>query len=130
MKKDYAARIGAFATTMFITSKAFAQGAQPAETANITMKKIADNTSNLPQLMMIAAYIIGIGFAISGLLKVKESVENPGQAPIKDGFMRLLIGGGLLALGFVIDNMVGTIGGDTGQEVSVVTTKTWDGVLK
>lgn len=104
MKKDTMYRFGAFLTTMMMTAEANAS-----TNANTMISNITGRTTNIVQFMMIGAYLVGIAFAITGLLKVKAAVENPGKEQVKDGLFRLLIGGGLLALGTVLDTMFGTV---------------------
>lgn len=75
---------------------------------NDRMTEVAGNLTFLPQFLTIIAYVAGIGFAIIGLLKLKEANEDP-RVPIKIGVGRLLIGGFLLALGFTLDVIYGTV---------------------
>lgn len=91
---------------------------------------VADNittsSAGLPNLISIVAYIAGIGFAVVGVFKLKQHVDQPAQHPMKDGLVRLGCGGALLALPFLIDAMVGTVSAGTtgtGPEFS-----TYDGI--
>ncbi len=118
MKNLY--NVAAFATTMLVMGKAHANG------ANDAMEQITTASSGIPNFMMIGAYIMGIGFAITGLLKVKEAVENPGKESIKDGLFRLLIGGGLLALGTIMSYMVDTAAETRTAQVDLATLDTLD----
>jgi len=43
-------------------------------------------------------------------LKIKDHVENPSQTPLQHGAIRLLAGGGLLALPVIFAAMEGSIG--------------------
>ncbi len=70
---------------------------------------IRDSVSDVPKLLTVMSYLVGIGFAIAGVLKLKAHVDNP-QTPLKDGVMRLGAGGALLALPVLIEAMQGSIG--------------------
>ena len=72
--------------------------------------KIVTSTSTLPNLISMLAYIGGAGLAVAGIFKLKQHVDNPGQAPMKDGLIRLGAGGGLLALPAVLTAMKTTVG--------------------
>lgn len=99
-------RVAAIATVGFMTgmSDAHAQGFTEV-TGNIN-----DSVADFPSLISTAAYIGGAGMGVAGVLKMKNHVDNPAQVPLKDGLVRLGAGGGLLALPFVLESMVGTIG--------------------
>lgn len=71
---------------------------------------IKASSAQLPELISIVAYISGIGFAVVGIFKLKQHVDNPGQVLMKDGLIRLGAGGALLALPFLLDAMTNTVG--------------------
>lgn len=80
---------------------------------------IMASSQDFPNLISTVSYIGGIGLGVAGIFKLKEHVDNPGQAKMKDGLVRLGAGGGLLALPFITDAMTGTIGtGATGPNPS------------
>ena len=121
MKKNFLYTVATYATPMLIVAKqAQAQTTDGGE----VISSITTAGEDIPTFMMMGAYIMGIGFAITGLLKIKEAVENPGKESIKDGIFRLVIGGGLLALGTIMNYMVGTATDDTTQFSSVQTAPT------
>lgn len=70
---------------------------------------IVTSTSNLPNLISIVAYIAGLAMAVFGIMKIKEHVDNPGQVKLKDGIIRLGVGGALLVLPFILNVMSDTI---------------------
>ena len=80
---------------------------------------IRNSVSDIPQLLSVLSYLVGLGLAIAGVLKLKAHVDNPGNAPLKDGVIRLGAAGGLLALPSVVDAAIGTVtsGGTTGGAV-------------
>jgi hypothetical protein len=93
---------------------AFAQGTGFQQvTSNINA-----SASTLPDLISTVAYIGGIGLGVAGIFKLKQHVDNPAQAPMKDGLVRLGAGGGLLALPMLTDAMTSTVGQGTGPQTS------------
>lgn len=76
-------------------------------------ERVATSFGGLPGLIANFAYLMGIVFAIGGILKVKEHVEDPSRTQLKDGAMRLVAGGALFALPWVMSTMTATIGDST-----------------
>jgi hypothetical protein len=60
-----------------------------------------------------AAYILGILLVFAGILKIKDHVEDPARVPMREPFIRLVIGGAMFALPFVINMLTGTFGNQT-----------------
>lgn len=85
-------------------------------------ERITTSFGGLPGLISMFAYLIGIVFAIAGILKIKDHVENPGQTDLKAGAIRLIVGGALFALPFIMDTMTSTIGSQDGN-VGAITLK-------
>lgn len=112
MKKNFLYNVATYATPMLIVAK---QARAAGEDGGAVIESITTAGADIPTFMMMGAYIMGIGFAITGLLKIKEAVENPGKESIKDGIFRLVIGGGLLALGTIMNYMVGTATEDANE---------------
>mgnify|MGYP005846529323 CR=1 FL=1 len=71
----------------------------------------------LPLLMTSAAYIMGIGFIIAGLIKLKQYVDDPDRAFMKDALIRLGVGVGLIFLPWFINIIAGSMDADAGQEI-------------
>ena len=74
---------------------------------------INTSMSTLPGLISAVAYLFGVLLAVLGILKIKDHVENPSQTPLKDGVIRLIIGGFLFALPILLEAMGGTVGSGT-----------------
>jgi hypothetical protein len=72
--------------------------AAPTGGFNDVASKITDGISGLPGLLTAISYLMGLLFAVLGVLKIKDHVENPTQTQIKDGAIRLVVGGVLLSL--------------------------------
>ena len=72
---------------------------------------IVQNIATLPGLLTALSYMMGLMFSVLGILKIKDHVENPTQTQLKDGAIRLAVGGGLFLLPVVtgaMQNLVGT----------------------
>lgn len=109
-------KLAAYLTTGVLLSNSVAAFAGDKNFSDVA-DNIVDSSSKLPNLISTVAYVGGTGLAVAGVFKLKQHVDNPGNAPMKDGLVRLGAGGGLLALPYMTEAMVGTIGSD-GQAVS------------
>lgn len=113
MSKLNAHKLAAAVTTGLMLAGTDAHAAQ--NMSNVT-KNIVTSTSALPNLISIVAYIAGLAMAVFGIMKIKEHVDNPGQVKLKDGIIRLGVGGALLALPFILNVMTNTLSnGQAGQ---------------
>lgn len=84
-------------------------------------QQITGSFSGLARLLTASAYIAGIGFALSAILKFKQHKDNPQQVPIGTPIALLFIAAGLIFLPtiFSIANQTifagqGTSGGVSG----------------
>lgn len=113
MSKLNTHKLAAAVTTGLMLAGTDAHAAQNMK--NVTTN-IVNSTSSLPNLISIVAYIAGLAMAVFGIMKIKEHVDNPGQVKLKDGIIRLGVGGALLALPFVLNVMTNTLSnGQAGQ---------------
>lgn len=71
---------------------------------------------SIPQLFTSASYVMGVGFTIAGLFKLKEYVDDPSGSAMKDALIRLALGALLILLPFVINTSANTVGAETGAE--------------
>jgi hypothetical protein len=69
------------------------------------------SSEGLPGMATGIAYLIGIIFAFTGILKVKEHVEAPQQTPIWDAIKRFAAGGALFALPMVTEALFNSVSG-------------------
>ena len=76
--------------------------------------------STLPGLISAVAYLFGVLLAVLGILKIKDHVENPSQTPLKDGVIRLVIGGFLFALPILLEAMTNTVGSGTAASTATL----------
>ncbi len=79
------------------------------------LSSIADNvTSNLGSLATLisaASYIVGIGFALAGMVKFKAHRDNPTQVPLSAPIVLLFVGIGLVFLPSIIKSAGTTLFG-------------------
>ncbi|MEZ5815333.1 MAG: hypothetical protein R3E13_11545 [Alphaproteobacteria bacterium] len=82
---------------------------------NAVLDNLIDSIENVPGAISAAAYLLGLVITIQGLLKIKDHVENPDGpqgTPIKEGVIRLLVGGALFALPTIYNAMFDAVGGN------------------
>lgn len=80
--------------------------------ANGVMKNIIQSIEGVPGLITAAAYLSGLVLGVWAILNIKDHVESPqGNPPLKDGIIRLLIGGALFSLPTLYSAMLTTIQG-------------------
>jgi len=105
------------ATAPFLSTQALAQVlASPTSATQdftLTTDAITTSASKIPNLISTVAFVAGIGMAIAGVFKIKAHVDNPAQAPLKDGLIRLAVGGALLAFPLLTNLMVSLVGQDS-----------------
>jgi hypothetical protein len=93
-------------------------------------ERITLSFGGLPGLISMFAYLIGIIFAIAGILKIKDHVEDPSKTDLKSGAIRLVVGGALFALPFVMATMTATIGDQNTAVTAPTLNKAGFGVAK
>ncbi|TVQ84941.1 MAG: hypothetical protein EA357_01750 [Micavibrio sp.] len=74
---------------------------------------------NLPNILTTIAFVAGLFLAVSGVLKLRDHVDNPPQTPISAGVKRLIAGGAFLGLPLTLNIARGSIFGGTGTEGEV-----------
>lgn len=97
----------AFTIGMMGTSDAYAG-------TDTGFNKIAGNIvggiDGLPGLLTALSYMMGLIFSVLGVLKIKDHVENPTQAQLSHGAIRLAAGGALFLIPVVTTAMQELIG--------------------
>ena len=76
-------------------------------------QSVVTSISTIPQIINAFSYIAGLALGVLGILKIKDHVENPQNASLKDGAIRLLAGGSLLSLPMLFDVMINSFGAST-----------------
>lgn len=82
-------------------------------------KNVITASSGFTNLISTLAYIAGAGLALAGVFKLKQHVDNPAQAPMKDALIRLACGGLFLSLPFLLNVMQGSISNGDNDEVDI-----------
>lgn len=103
--------------TIALADAAFAAGS----TVNTVAQNIGNNVASLTTLISYAAYIMGGGLGVAGIMKIKGHTDNPGSVPLKDGVARLGAAGGLLTLPFILDAMQNTVGENSQVQIKNIT---------
>lgn len=104
------------------------EGASAQQDFSTISGNISSSISQLPGLLTGISYMMGILLGVLGILKIKDHVENPGNAKLQDGAIRLAAGGGLFALPIVYEAMQTTIGQGSGPSVVTLDSVTgWTG---
>jgi hypothetical protein len=82
---------------------------------NTDVSQIAENVTfssrELPGMVNGMAYLFGALLAAWGIIAIKNHVESPQQTPLRDGMIKLLVGGALFSLPIITSAMKGSIDG-------------------
>ncbi len=110
-----------FAGTMTVGALALSSGkAQAANNFSNIAQNVTKSIESLPGLLTALTYLFGLLIAVLGILKIKDHVENPSQTPLKDGAIRLAIGGALFALPIVMESVFNTVGVGNQQDLQAL----------
>lgn len=85
------------------------------ESIGTVASTITSSFSKLAQLITAAAYIAGMGFALTAILKFKQHKDNPTQIPIGTPIALLFIAAGLIFLPSIFGVANETIFGGSGE---------------
>lgn len=97
--------LGAMTGAAFVMGTLSSSDAQAGQSFNNIGSNITTGIASLPGLLTAISYIMGLIFAVLGVLKIKDHVENPSQTQLKDGAIRLAVGGSLFALPIITQSM-------------------------
>lgn len=97
---------------------------------NGILAAIIGGLERVPALISGISYLLALVIGVAGLLKIKDHVENPDQTPMREGIIRLLVGGALFALPTVFEAMATLITGSDGvgfwgQVTSILGSISW-----
>jgi len=70
---------------------------------------IANASSGFNGLISIVCWIGGAAYGVAGIFKIKSHMDKPGEVPLREGLIRLTVGGALLAFPFIMAAMQGSI---------------------
>jgi hypothetical protein len=98
MMKKFMSKIGMRASA-FMASGLISVVASEANAQNLSsmVNSTGNNVASFPKLISAACYVGGAAFVGTGVMKVKQHVDNPGQTPLREGLVRLGAGGVLVA---------------------------------
>ena len=82
---------------------------------DVIMSVTDDATLTIPGVFTGFSYMLGLIMGFTGIMKLKDHVENPNQVQFLDPIKRFLAGGMFFALPFVIDVVRATIEGNGSQ---------------
>lgn len=85
-----------------------------ADNVNKVLDSIITSVDGLPGFISALTYLLGLLAGVTGLLKIKDHVESPDQNPLREGVVRLIVGGALFAIPTVYQAMSASIGGGGG----------------
>lgn len=85
-------------------------GIVPLSNLNNIFAIIQDSLEDIPGVISVVAYLLALLFGVSGLLRLKEHVEDPERVSLKEPVIRLLAGGALFALPVIYDAMFNLVG--------------------
>lgn len=118
-------KLAAIATVGLLTGTSM--DANAATNLTSLTNNIAESSVGLSRMTSLVAYLCGSAFAVAGIFKLKQHVDNPGQTPMKDGMIRLGCGGGLLAVPAIQSAMQGSIAADDLDGTTAMDTQLdWD----
>ncbi len=86
--------------------------------ANQVFSNILSSTSGFPILLSSLAYFLGLVIGIGGVFKIKEHIEDE-RTPLKEGVIRFIIAGALIASPVVIESIKMAVVG-TGSLISAL----------
>jgi hypothetical protein len=78
--------------------------------ANAVLGNILNSTSGFPILISSLAYFLGLVIGLSALFKIKEHIEDE-RTPLREGVIRAIVAGALIALPVVLTSMYLAISG-------------------
>lgn len=108
-------RIAAAVTVGVIAGLSDPSFAGPSNANFATMStNIVTASNEFTRLINFVAYVAGTGMGVTGVLKLKQHVDAPYTAPMKDALARLGCGGALLALPWLLNSMMGAIADNMG----------------
>jgi len=116
--KKYIVTILLLVFTFFLVGDAYAAADKVVQPHSIggVIKNVYTSSKGIPNLLLVFTYITGIMTIFSGILKLKEHVDNPNSTPISVPIKRLISGGALLSLPYMADVVVGTVLGGTKKD--------------
>ena len=81
---------------------------------------LTGQTTLVSTLVTVVAFVLGVGLAITGLLKFKAHSQNPNDpsAKMSTAFMLVFVGAALVAIPAALGSGIQTIFGDSAQKTN------------
>ncbi len=117
LKRFMLSTSAAVVTGMMAASETMAQSTG-GNNFNTIARNINTSIDQLPGLLTAISYLMGLLFAVFGVLKIKDHVEKPSNVPLKEGAVALVAGGALFALPAILEAMQSTIGTGTAVDAA------------
>jgi len=95
---------------LLVVSSASIANAAPATLGDVLENAVA-SFEEVPQIIILIAYLAGLFLAVWALIKFKEHVDHPHQVPISDPVKKFIAGGCFLALPMVLQASLETFWG-------------------
>ncbi len=110
---------GNSASTIFSSVAGTLLGFIPSNVGNI-MVNMVDALGTLPGFFTAVAYVLGLVMGAGAILKLKEHVEEPTRTPLREGMVRLIVGGLLFATPTVFTALFTAINGENGFDFGAI----------
>ena len=108
-------RLSAFITSGLLSVIASESAHAAGTNLSSMVASTGNNVASFPKLISAACYVGGATFVGTGVMKVKQHVDNPGQTPLREGLVRLGAGGVLVAAPALTSVMTTSSGVGTGS---------------
>ncbi len=86
------------------------QQAHAANNFNSIASNLVTSIGSIPTLISAVSYLAAMLLMVLGVMKIKDHVENPTQTPIREGAIRIVAGGALMAIPILSEAALETIG--------------------
>ena len=86
------------------------QQAHAANNFNSIAGNLVTSIGSIPTLISAVSYLAAMLMMVLGVMKIKDHVENPTQTPIREGAIRIVAGGALMAIPILSEAALETIG--------------------
>ncbi|MBL1148286.1 MAG: hypothetical protein HND56_01625 [Pseudomonadota bacterium] len=111
------ALVAFWAVLVGLPELAHAAAPPPGPSVGKVLTNLHVSISRVPNILTTIAFIGGIVLAVTGVLKLKNHVDNPNQVPLSDGIKRLIAGGAFLGLPVTTNVIKGSLFGNDGGEL-------------
>jgi len=96
----------------------FTSKSASAATIGDIIESLTDSFRPAATLISVVCYLGGAALVAQGLLKLKNHIDQPEKAPLKDALGRLIVGAGLIAIPFIVEAVLESMGGTQGGNVT------------